>query len=149
MKKIQRHQFLKKLIQEENIQKQEDIVRILKERNIQVTQATISRDIKELNLVKVPASLGGYKYSLPMEVNYDAAHKLERVMKDSFQSMDIQKEFLLIRTLPGNAMALGAVLEKMEFDEIFGIISGDDTVLIICKDDEKSVQLQNKLIRYM
>lgn len=149
MKKIDRHDFIRKIIQEQFVQKQEDIVRILKEHDIAVTQATISRDIKELKLTKVPTPFGGYKYKLPPEMNDGATQKLGRVLKDSFVSMDTQKEFLLIRTIPGNAMALGSVLEFVGFDEVFGIISGDDTVLVICTEENKAFELQKKLVRYI
>ena len=149
MKKKQRHDLLKQLIQEELIQKQEDFVRILKERGIEVTQATISRDIKELQLVKVPTPLGGYRYSLPPEMGYDTTMKLERLMKDSFLSIDSQREFLLVKTVPGNAVALGALIESVEFEEVFGIVTGDDTILIICRNEEKAEQLQRQLIRYI
>lgn len=149
MKKSERHALLKELIKEKNIQKQEEFVELLQKRGIHVTQATISRDMKELQLVKVPNPVGGYKYDLPSTLNEEAIQKLTRMMTDSFKKMDAQKEFLLIRTLPGNAMALGTILEEMDFEEVFGVISGDDTVLVICKGDKQTAQLQRKLLQYI
>ena len=147
MKKRERHHLLQELIKENVIEKQEDFVRILEERGIEVTQATISRDIKELQLVKVPSQTGGYQYSLPPDIQYDTSKKLERLFKDAFVSMDTQDCFLLIRTIPGNAFALGSLIDTSSFDSVFGAISGDDTVLIICRSHEEALQLKNHFIQ--
>lgn len=147
MKKRERHHLLQELIKENVIEKQEDFVRILEERGIEVTQATISRDIKELQLVKVPSQAGGYQYSLPPDIQYDTSKKLERLFKDAFVSMDTQDCFLLIRTIPGNAFALGSLIDTSNFDSVFGAISGDDTVLIICRSNEEALQLKNHFIQ--
>lgn len=149
MKKKERQDLLRQLLREEVIQKQEDFVRILQKRGITVTQATISRDIQEMQLVKIPTPLCGYRYSLPADLNFDASRKLEKMMKDSFLGIDLQREFLLLKTVPGNAFALGALIEKAEFDEIFGVVSGDDTILIICRSEERAEHLQKRLIRYL
>lgn len=149
MKKKERHQLLRQLVQEETIRRQEDFVCILQESGINVTQATISRDMKELQLIKVPAHEGGYQYSLPPETNYNTSKKLARLMKDAFVSIDIQKEMVLIKTLPGNAYALSALIDKVNYDEVFGCISGDDTVLVICKDESKAEDFQRRIISYI
>ncbi|ALV22948.1 Arginine pathway regulatory protein ArgR, repressor of arg regulon [Carnobacterium antarcticum] len=146
MKKKERHRLLQNLIQEHIIEKQEDFVRILEEKGIEVTQATISRDIKELQLVKVPAPTGGYRYSLPPDVQHNTSKKLERLLKDAFVSIDVQDYFLLLRTIPGNAFALGSLIDLSDFSEIFGTISGDDNVLIICRSEEQAKNLKNHFI---
>lgn len=147
MKKRERHHLLQELIKENVIEKQEDFVRILEEKGIEVTQATISRDIKELQLVKVPSQIGGYQYSLPPDIQYDTSKKLERLFKDAFVSMDTQDCFLLVRTIPGNAFALGSLIDNSNFDSVFGAISGDDTVLIICRSNEEALHLKNHFIQ--
>lgn len=146
MKKKERHRLLQDLIQDNIIEKQEDFVRILEERGIEVTQATISRDIKELQLVKVPAPAGGYRYSLPPDIQYDTSKKLERQLKDAFVSIDMQDIFLIIRTIPGNAFALGSLIDTSNFEEVFGTISGDDSVLIICRTKELAKVLKDYFI---
>ena len=146
MKKKERHRLLQNLIKEYIIEKQEDFVRILEEKGIEVTQATISRDIKELQLVKVPAPTGGYRYSLPPDVQHNTSKKLERLLKDAFVSIDVQDYFLLLRTIPGNAFALGSLIDLSDFSEIFGTISGDDNVLIICRSEEQAKNLKNHFI---
>lgn len=149
VKKRERHQLLRQLVQEETIRRQEDFVRILQERGIEVTQATISRDMKELQLIKVPAQSGGYQYNLPPEMNYNTSKKLERLMKDAFVSIDTQREMVLIKTLPGNAFALGALIDTANYDEVFGCVSGDDTVLVICRDENKAEGFQRRIISYV
>lgn len=149
MRKRERHQLLRNLVQEEVIQRQEDFVRILKERNIEVTQATISRDIKELQLIKVPEESGGYRYNLPPELNYNIAKKMERLMKDAFISVDAQNEMVLIKTIPGNAFALGSLIETANYDEVFGCVAGDDSVLVICRDQSKAEIFQRRIISYI
>lgn len=146
MKKKERHRLLQNLIQEHVIEKQEDFVRILEEMGIEVTQATISRDIKELQLVKVPAQTGGYRYSLPPDIQHNTSKKLERLLKDAFVSIDVQDYFLLLRTIPGNAFALGSLIDLSDFPEIFGTISGDDNVLVICRSEEQANNLKNHFI---
>jgi len=147
MKKRERHHLLQELIRENVIEKQEEFVRMLEERGIEVTQATISRDIKELQLVKVPSQTGGYQYSLPPDIQYDTSIKLERLFKDAFVSVDTQDCFLLIRTIPGNAFALGSLIDSSNFENVFGAISGDDTVFIICRSPEEAIQLKNHFIQ--
>lgn len=149
MKKKERHQLLRQLVQDKTIRKQEDFVDILHEKEIDVTQATISRDIKELQLIKVPAKDGGYQYNLPPEMSYNISKKLERLMKDAFVSIDTQKEMILIKTLPGNAFALGRLIETAKYSEVFGCISGDDTVLVICRDEEQADHFQRRMIAFI
>lgn len=149
MKKKERHQLLRQLVEQEVIRKQEDFVEILQKKGIDITQATISRDIKELQLIKVPAQDGGYQYNLPPEMNYNVSKKLARMMKDAFVSIDTQKELVLIKTLPGNAFALGNLIETASYQEVFGCVAGDDTVLVICRDTEKAESFQRRIISFI
>lgn len=149
MKKKERHQLLKQLVQQETIQKQENFVSILQERGIDVTQATISRDIKELQLIKVPSQTGGYQYSVPPEMNFNISKKLSRLMKDAFVSIDTQKEFVFVKTLPGNAFALGTLIETANYEEVFGCISGDNSVLIICRSENQAEIFQRRMISFV
>ena len=147
MKKKERHQLLKELIEQQIIQKQDEFVTILENRGIKVTQATISRDIKELQLMKVPVAGGGYCYSLPPDLQYETSKKLKKMLKDGFVSMDKLEYFIIIHTAPGNAFAFGALLDGSGFEEIFGTISGDDTLLVICRSIEHANQLEKRLIQ--
>ncbi|AOA00336.1 MULTISPECIES: transcriptional regulator AhrC/ArgR [Carnobacterium] len=149
MKKKERHRLLQELIQDNVIEKQEDFVRILEERGIVVTQATISRDIKELHLVKVPSQTGGYRYSMPPDAQYDTSKKLERLVKDAFVSIDMQDYFLVLKTIPGNAYALGSLIDSSSFEGVFGTICGDDTVLIICKSAEAATRIKDHFLHLL
>ncbi len=149
MKKADRHALLKKITQNHVVQKQEEFVELLAKEGVDVTQATVSRDIKELELVKVQDASGMAKYALPPVKNKEIERILKKKLADSFLKMDIQKEFLLIRTLPGNAVALGSLLEEMKYEEVFGLISGDDTVLVICTSNSQATHLQKKLLHYL
>jgi len=146
MKKKDRHALLQQIVQEKTIQRQEDFVHELKDRGYDVTQATISRDMKELQLIKIPEPTGGYRYSLPPEVAFDHSRKIEKLMQDSFVSINSQNEFVLIKTVPGNAFALGSLIENAEYKEVFGSIAGDDTVLVICKDAETAETFRRRII---
>lgn len=149
MKKKERHHLLRQLVQQETIQKQEDFVKILLNRGIDITQATISRDIKEMQLIKVPSQSGGYHYSLPPEMNFNISKKISRLMKDAFVSIDTQKEFVIIKTLPGNAFALGTLIETANYEEMFGCISGDNSVLIICRSEDQAEIFQRRMISFV
>jgi len=149
MRKRDRHDLLRDLVQNEHIERQEDFVKLLEDKGIEITQATISRDMKELQLVKVPSEDGGYRYDLPPEVNYNTSRKISQLMKDAFVSIDTQREMVLVRTIPGNAFALGTLIDSANYEEVFGTLSDDDTILIICRDEDNAEILQRKIISFL
>lgn len=140
MNKGQRHIKIRELIANEEIETQDELVDRLKASGYKVTQATISRDIKELHLVKVPLTDGRYKYSLPADKRFNPLQKLKRSLTDAFISVDSAGHLLVMKFLPGNAHAVGALIDNLDWDEIIGTICGDDTCLIICKT-EKDVDI--------
>ena len=105
----------------------------LNEYDLNVTQATVSRDIKELQLIKVPAPTGQYVYSLPNDRRYHPLEKLGRYLMDSFVNIEGTGNLLVLKTLPGNAQSIGAILDQIDWDEVLGTICGDDTCLLICR----------------
>lgn len=149
MKKSMRHDLLKQIVQQAKVEKQEDFVKALADRGYEVTQATISRDIKELDFIKVPHEDGGYYYALPQSSEVNQNQKIESHLKDAFVSLDSQNELLLIETIPGNAPALGLMLEEANFPEVFTILSQDDKLLIICRSKEACEQLRREIISYI
>lgn len=133
---------IKEIITSRDIETQEELVEALRENGMQVTQATISRDIKELMLIKIPSMTGSYKYALPGETQRpNPIHKLKRALQDHFIKIDHSENLVVMKCLPGTANAIAALIDSMETTEIMGTISGDDTLLIICrtKEDSKSV----------
>lgn len=133
MNKGQRHIKIREIIANNDIETQDDLVDELKKAGYNVTQATISRDIKELHLVKVPLMDGKYKYSLPADQRFNPLQKLKRSLMDAFVSIDSTSYLLVMKTLPGNAHAIGALIDKLDWNELLGTICGDDTILIICR----------------
>jgi transcriptional regulator of arginine metabolism len=136
LKKTARQLKIKELISAKEIETQDELVDLLKNAGFNVTQATVSRDIKELQLIKIPTAEGRYKYSLPQEKQINPIIKLKRMMADSFQSIDYSENLIVMKTLPGNAHAIGALIDGLDWEEIMGTIAGDDTLLIICRRKE-------------
>lgn len=144
--KGQRHIKVREIITNQEIETQDDLVNALREAGFQVTQATVSRDIKEMHLIKVPLADGRYKYSLPADQRFNPLQKLKRSLLDSFISIDHTDHLVVMKTLPGNAMAIGALIDNLETNDIMGTICGDDTILIICRDRAKTPQVVNQFL---
>ncbi|MGM7701914.1 transcriptional regulator AhrC/ArgR [Pseudalkalibacillus sp. Hm43] len=138
MNKGQRHIKIREIITNFDIDTQDELVERLKNAGFNVTQATVSRDIKELHLVKVPMQDGRYKYSLPADQRFNPLQKLKRTLTDSFINIDHTDHLIVMKTLPGNANAVGALIDNLDWEEIMGTICGDDTILIICRSPEDS-----------
>lgn len=149
MKKQERQRYIKRLLSSNEIERQEDFVKLLRAEDIDVTQATISRDIKDMQLVKVPSTTGGYHYSMPVQKQMDTEKKLKRTLKDAYVSYATQDKFVLIKVLPGNGPALATLIEAMHYDEIFGTLGDDAHVLIICKSLAMTLELQQKIQRLL
>lgn len=141
MKKKERQRFLTRFLSEHEIQKQEEFVTYLREEGVEVTQATISRDIKELKLIKIPSSKGGYRYSLPNESQEDVIEKLNKLLQTALVSVDQMEKFVVLRTLPGNASAVGNLIDKYYQQELFSCLNDDDKVLMISWTEEKALEL--------
>lgn len=146
MSKMQRHIKIRELINENEIETQDELVDELKALDYNVTQATVSRDIKELHLVKVPTLSGRYKYSLPADLKFNPYEKLKRLIVDAFVSIDHAGHFIVLKTLPGNANAIGVLIDNLEWEEIMGTICGDDTCLLICREEAHAIEMKNRLI---
>lgn len=136
MTKGQRHIKIRDIIGNQEVETQDELVEQLQNAGYNVTQATVSRDIKELHLVKVPMIDGRYKYSLPSDQRFNPLQKLKRTLVDCFISIDYTKNMIVMKTLPGNANAVGALIDNLEWEEVMGNICGDDTILVILRADE-------------
>lgn len=149
MNKGQRHIKIRELIANNEIETQDDLVDRLKNAGYNVTQATVSRDIKELHLVKVPLMDGRYKYSLPADQRFNPLQKLKRTLVDSFVSIDSAGHFVIMKTLPGNAQAVGALIDNLDWEEIMGTICGDDTCLLICRAPENTSIISERFLEML
>ena len=144
MKKI-RHGKILELVQEFDVETQEELADRLKEAGLEVTQATVSRDIRELKLTKVAATGGRQKYAVLQQDSGQMEEKFLRVLQDGFVSMDTAQNILVVKTVSGMAMAVAAALDALKFSEIVGCIAGDDTIFVAVRTQEGAAELMEKL----
>ncbi len=139
--KGQRQSTILNLIQANEIETQEELADHLKKAGFKVTQATISRDIRELKLTKVNSQTGGQKYMAITEYHQQVSEKVIRVFKDALISMERAQNILVIRTLTGMGNAVAAAIDAFHYDEIVGTIAGDDTIFCAtrCEEDLEMV----------
>ena len=144
--KQNRHQKIAELVSRYEIETQEELAEKLKEAGFSVTQATISRDIRQMNLSKLPAGNGRQKYViLKQEHELLADNKYIRVLRDGFVSMDMAQNILVMRTVSGMAMAVAAALDAIHFSEVVGCIAGDDTIMIAVRSVDDTKILMEKI----
>jgi len=144
--KGRRHLKIREIITNEEIETQDELVKRLHESGFHVTQATVSRDMKELQLVKVPLEDGRYKYSLPSDHKFNPVQRLKRALADHFVSIDYTENLIVMKCMPGTANTIGALIDHLEWPEIMGSICGDDTILIICKTKKQSQKTVNQIL---
>lgn len=149
MSKAKRQIKIRELIMNHTIETQDELVDKLKKIDFNVTQKTVSRDINELHLVKVPTPNGSYKYSLPSDHRFNPSDKLKRLIRDAFVNIDHASHFIVLKTLPGNAHAVGVLIDHLEWEEIMGTICGDDTCMIICKNETNSVVIKERFLNML
>ena len=133
--KERRQAEIVRLISEQNVETQEQLLALLELKGIRVTQATVSRDIKELHLVKEPAGNGAYRYTVAGGKAGHRSHagKLRNIFKEGVLSYDAAQNIVVIKTMSGLASAAGAALDGMEIGGYVGSLAGDDTVLLIMR----------------
>ena len=144
MKKSRQGRILQ-LIQEENIETQEELADRLSEEGFVVTQATVSRDIRELKIGKIPSGNGKQKYAVLTHDDAHLADKYIRVLRNGFVSMDSAQNILVIKTVAGMAMAVAAAVDAMKLKEIVGSIAGDDTIMAAIRTTEETQSVMEKI----
>lgn len=133
--KSQRQAKILEIISTKNVETQEQLLSELQQEGFRGTQATISRDIKELRIVKELTSLGTYRYTTSSsEVNGTFSSRLNTIFKECVVSFDYAQNIVVIRTLPGLASAAGSAIDAMNLSVIVGSLAGDDTVIVIMRD---------------
>lgn len=143
--KTKRQAKMLELIKRNDIETQEELSDYLEREGYQVTQATVSRDIRELKLTKVAMSNGRQKYVALQETDENLSQKYVRVFHDGFVSMDMAQNILVIKTVSGMAMAVAAAVDAMKFREIVGSIAGDDTIMMAVRTVEDTKVLMEKI----
>ncbi len=143
--KKSRHQKIIELVQHKKIGTQEELADLLQQAGYRVTQATVSRDIKELKLGKVPGADGLQYYQLLEGEEQNYADKYIRVLREALLSMDTAGNLLVIRTIAGMANAVAAALDHLRLEEIVGTLAGDDTIMCAVKHAQDAENIMHKI----
>ena len=136
--KNSRHAKILEIITEYNIETQDELINKLCESGYDVTQATVSRDIKQLQLVKIATEEGKYKYALPRRDDVTSGAKFKSILRDTATSIQNAENIVVIKTYPGMANAAAAAVDALAGDSIIGCIAGDDTIFIVVKNDDEA-----------
>ena len=142
--KLERHSKIVELIGKYEIETQEELAEYLNKEGYNVTQATVSRDIREFKLSKIQTANGGQKYAVfhPQTAFND---KYTRILHDSFVSMDMAQNILVIKTVSGMAMAVAAAVDAMKWKEVVGCIAGDDTIMCAIRSVQDTEHVMDKI----
>ena len=143
--KVARHEKIKELIQQYDIDTQEELASRLNEAGFKVTQATVSRDIRALKMMKVTGKDGKSRYVILQELPTEMGEKYTRVLHDALLTIDQGQNILVIRTVPGMAMGVAAALDALNWEEILGSIAGDATVMCVARTLEEASSVAERL----
>lgn len=143
--KLARHDKILELISSEQIETQEELARRLQAEGFQVTQATVSRDIRQLKLTKTAGANGRSHYIVQKETQQELGGKYIQVLKNGFSGMDTAQNLLIIHTVSGMAMAVAAALDELKIRDIIGCIAGDNTIMCATKSPENAEQVKIQL----
>ena len=145
-----RYTKIKEIVQSRPIETQEELAKALQEEGIEVTQATVSRDIKDLMLIKVPTSDGHYRYALSQEQNMlMSKNRMARLFQDSIVRVDSALNQIVIHTMPGSANMVAAAIDLAKWENVIGTIAGDDTILIITNSTESVPKITKVIVTLM
>ena len=142
--KSARHNLILEIIEDKDIETQEELAEELKNHGVKVTQATVSRDIKELRLLKVLSENGGYKYATVERAEKGLNERFIRILTESIVNMEAVGNLMVIKTLSASAAAACEAIDSMKWNEVLGTIAGDNTVLIIGRSQEAIEIVQNR-----
>lgn len=145
MKKGRQAEIIK-IIERQNVETQQELAQLLIDAGYDVTQATVSRDIKALKLSKVPAGNGHQKYVLLRNDEKHLSAKYVNVLKEGFVSMDMAQNILVVKTVSGMAMAVAAAIDNLKYPEIVGSIAGDDTIMMAIRSVEDTKSIMNQIM---
>ena len=147
--KSKRHAIIKDIIETQEVETQEELAEALRSRDIKVTQATVSRDIKEMMLFKVPTESGRYRYAAPQQENLTfTKNRLARLFKDNVTGVDSSENLIVVKTLPGSASFVAAGLDQSQWPEVIGTIAGDDNILVVVKPKAAVLRVVKRLSQY-
>ena len=143
--KNERQEAILQIISTTSVETQEELLELLQKQGFRATQATISRDIRDLKLTKIPTEDGKQRYTIHPKTGTTMNDKYIRVLKDGFVSMDMAQNILVIRTVSGMAMAVATAIDSLEFPEVVGTIAGDDTIMCAIRTVEDTMVVMDKI----
>ncbi|MCI5564039.1 MULTISPECIES: arginine repressor [Eubacteriales] len=144
--KAKRQQEILRIIGERDVETQDQLLAELRARGVQSTQATISRDIKELHLIKELTGYGTYRYAVSeRKASLNLAGRLRTIFKESVTSFDVAQNIVVLKTMPGLANAAGAAIDGMEIEDLVGSLAGDDTAILIMRTNEAAVEFCDEI----
>lgn len=145
--KTNRQSKIIEIIQKNEVETQDELSALLEKDGFRVTQATVSRDIRELKLTKIPTAGGRQKYAVIADAPENLSKKYERVLREGFLSMDMAQNILIIKTVSGMASAVCAAIDAMKMREIVGSIAGDDTIMCAIRTVDDTYAVMKKIRR--
>ena len=145
--KTNRQSKIIEIIQKNEVETQDELSALLEKDGFRVTQATVSRDIREHKLTKIPTAGGRQKYAVITDAPENLSKKYERVLREGFLSMDMAQNILVIKTVSGMASAVCAAIDAMKMREIVGSIAGDDTIMCAIRTVDDTYAVMKKIRR--
>ena len=143
--KTKRQEIILDIIGKHEVETQDDLIELLAKEGFAVTQATISRDIRELKLSKVLTGRGTYRYVHGGHKNIDVNVRFNNALVDSIQRVDYAGNIIVLKTYPGLASAVATGIDAIHMVEILGCIAGDDTIMVVVRDEDSTVEIADKL----
>ena len=147
--KYSRQEMILKIIEEKAISTQVELVEALNEKGFQVNQSTVSRDIKQLHLVKVPDHWAGIRYAVQAQEKRQADDRLTRIFKEAILSIDYASNQVVIKTLTGSASTAAELIDRMDWTEVLGTIAGDNTILLIARTELDAKEVAESLRAFL
>lgn len=149
MNKAERQKLIYKIIDENTVSTQEELVRLLNEQGANVTQATMSRDFKKMRITKVMLTDGTYKYTVPKAEEISVSNKLSTMLSQCIHTVDFAMNIVVVKSLSGTANAAAAAIDSLHLNDVVGTIAGDDTLMIVARSERSAHALCDILKSYI
>ena len=140
-----RHEQILLLVEKYEIETQEELAERLNEAGFTVTQATVSRDIRQLQLRKIPSANGGFHYAVGALGKEDLSLMYKRVLEDAYVSADCAGNLVVVHTVSGMAMAAAAALDSLDWGDVLGCIAGDDTIMVVIREPDGAAEIIKRI----
>ena len=146
MNKNKRKEKILEIVSKTEVNTQEELISVLQSQGLTVTQATVSRDIKELGLVKIAGKVKKYRYARPEDTRSDVSGQIDR-LRSVVVSCESAQNIVVLKTLAGNGNSIAVIIDGAKPEGVVGTLAGDDTVMIVAKDNDKAVEIRDELRR--